>query len=128
MARMSASSQDYLEAILHLSPKEEQVRSVDIAQRLGVSRASVSRALTLLQTLGYIEKKHYSTITITPLGRRAGLEVQTRHLALRRFLTDILGVDPLIAEEDACKMEHSLSQESLTKLLHFLKSHHQEQP
>ena len=120
MARFSASSQDYLEAILQLSQQSERVRSIDIAIRLGVSRASVSRALSHLRESGYINKEPYSDITITNSGRQAGQEVQDRHQALLRFLTEILHVSPEIGEEDACKMEHSLSSESLTKLQRFL--------
>ena len=123
MPRISASGQDYLEAILVLSAERENVRSIDIAERLGVSRASVSRALNLLLEEGYIEKEHYSPIHITASGRAAGREVQERHQALRRFLTEILKVSPEVAEEDACRMEHSLSYESLTKLQQFLQDY-----
>ena len=123
MPRLSASSQDYLEAILHLSGDEGRTRSVDVADRLGVSRASVSRALKVLKEQGFIEQERYSAIRITETGRRAGQEVQERHIALRRFLTEILGVGEDIAETDACSMEHSLSIESLTRLQAFLQSH-----
>ena len=120
VARFSASSQDYLEAILHLSREQERVRSVDVAQRLGVSRASVSRALQLLKESGYVRQERYAHIEITPLGIQAGHQVQERHTALRRFLVEVLGVSEETAEEDACRMEHSLSRESLARLQAFL--------
>ena len=123
MARFSASSQDYLEAILQLSQGQDKVRSIDVATRLGVSRASVSRALDILRSEGFIEKERYSAISITPMGQQAGQEVAERHTALRRFLTEILGVSSAIAEVDACSMEHSLSRESLRLLQGFLQSY-----
>ena len=123
MPRLSASSQDYLEAILHLSEENACVRSIDVATRLGVSRASVSRALQVLKESGFIEKDLYSEITITPSGRQTGLEVQERHLALRRFLVEVLGVEEEIAEKEACSMEHSLSIESLMLLQGFLQDY-----
>lgn len=120
MARLTASSQDYLEAILHLCNEKGEARSIEVAERLGFSRASVSRALKPLRDAGYIEQKRYSTITITEAGIRAGDEVQQRHKALKRFLVEVLGVDSTTAEVDACAMEHSLSMESLIKLQLFL--------
>ncbi|MCL2548788.1 MAG: metal-dependent transcriptional regulator [Symbiobacteriaceae bacterium] len=123
MARLTASSQDYLEAILKLSEESPQIRSIDVAERLGVSRASVSRALRPLKDAGLIEQKRYSLISITDAGRKAGQEVEERHVALRHFLSDVLGVNPGVAEVDACSMEHSLSLESLTKLQGFLQNH-----
>ena len=120
--KLSASSQDYLEAILELSSHNDRVRSIDVAAYLNVSRASVNRGLMILKSLGYIEQERYAEITITQLGRQRGQEVQERHLALKRFLTDVLGVDDAVAEEDACRMEHSLSPESLSKLQGFLKT------
>ena len=118
--KFSASSQDYLETILELSEGQEHVHSIDVAAHLGVSRASVNRALKLLKDHGYIEQERYSSITLTAEGRRVGQEVLKRHEALKRFLVDVLGVSEQSAEDDACLMEHSLSAESLKKLQDYL--------
>jgi len=120
MTKLSASSQDYLEAVLQLSYENELIRSVDIASRLGVSRASVNRAVKVLKEAGYVVQERYSDISLTEEGRLAGQAVHQRHMALRFFLAEVLGVNAITAEDDACRMEHSLSEESLSQLLVFL--------
>lgn len=125
MTKLSASSQDYLEAVLQLSRENEQIRSVDIATRLGVTRASVNRAMKVLKEAGYVDQERYSDIILTEAGRLAGQEIHDRHVALNFFLHEVLGVSPATAEDDACKMEHSLSEESLVKLRLFLDRYRQ---
>ena len=92
------SAEDYLESILVLSKKGGGVRSIDIATRLGVSKPSVSHAMKLLREDGYIANQIYE-----------------RHIVLARMLEG-LGVPAEIAMEDACKMEHDISQESFEKI------------
>ena len=120
MGKLSASSQDYLEAILELSLQDDKVRSVDIAQKLNVSRASVNKAIGVLKQAGYIMQERYSDIYLTESGRQAALDVKERHSALKSFLVNSLGVSELTAEKDACKMEHSVSAETLEKLKSFM--------
>lgn len=120
MGKLSASSQDYLEAILELSLQDDKVRSVDIAQKLNVSRASVNKAIGVLKQAGYIMQERYSDIYLTESGRQAALDVKERHIALKSFLVNSLGVSELTAEKDACKMEHSVSAETLEKLKSFM--------
>lgn len=121
MSTPSASSQDYLEAILTLTTAEHSgVRSVDIAQYLGVSRASVSRAMSVLKEAGYIQHEHYGLITLTPTGHSVAKRVLVRHQVLKSFLVDILGLDDAIAEEDACKMEHVISENTMESLIAYL--------
>lgn len=114
------SGEDYLEAILAVEREYGKVRSVDVANILGVSRPSVSRAMGILQEKGYITKPIYGEVTITPLGRERAESVSKRHTALRRLLHDILGVSERAAEEDACKIEHDISEETTRKLFEFL--------
>ncbi len=119
MAKISASSQDYLETILELSEKNQSIRSIDIANLLGVSRASVNKALGVLKSSGLIVQEKYAPIYLTEKGRQEAANVKRRHNVLKRFLTEVLMVNPQTAEVDACKMEHSISWETLNKLEEF---------
>ncbi len=125
---LTSANEDYLEAIVRLEESQEkaEVRSVDIATMLNVSKASVNKALATLRADGYIEQERYGRITLTPEGRVYGREVWNRHQSLRSFLTDDLGVDFDTANEEACMMEHALSQDTMTKWLDFLAQVHEE--
>jgi len=101
----------YLETILVLSQKEEPVRSLDVARYLGVSRPSVSRAMSILKNGKYVEIDSNGYITLAESGRRIAEKIYERHVVLSRFLED-LGVEKLTAEEDACRIEHIISDES----------------
>ena len=114
---MTPSQQDYLEAILDLG--EGSVRSIDIATALGFSRASVNKAIQSLKAQGLIEHEHYGQITLTESGLLEARAVRRRHNLLKTFLKEILGVAEATAEEDACRMEHVVSPESLEKLESF---------
>ena len=118
--KFSASSQDYLEAIMELSNEHGQIRSIDLSEKMKVTRASVNRALGVLKELGYITQEKYSEILLTEDGRRAAISVVIRHTTLKTFLIDILGVTEDIAETDACRMEHSVSLETLEKLRSYM--------
>ena len=122
MSHISASSQDYLETILALTQEQGAgIRSIDIAERMGVSRASVNRAIGVLKQAGYIEQERYSLLRLTAAGWAMAQDVEEKHLLLRRFLTDVLHVDAQTAEEDACKMEHSISVQTMEKLKCFMR-------
>lgn len=115
------SLQDYLEAILSLSGESRQaVRVTDIAARLNIAKASVTQALGLLKEQGLIRQDRYGPVELTASGRIYALQVQYRHEVLRYFLIEVLGVPPSIAEEDACLLEHDLSNETFECLLLFL--------
>lgn len=121
MPKISASGQDYLEAILALSGEDGSVRSVDVATALKVSRASVNKAMGVLKSGGYLEQEKYGNIRLTPKGIAAAHAVQKRHDLLTEFLVQVLEVPAAVAMEDACRMEHSISPETLEKLEAFLK-------
>lgn len=114
------SEQDYLEKILMLSKKQECVRSIDIAQFMGFSKASVSVAMKKLEEKHLINFDRTSgSITLTVEGEKIAREVLQRHETLCQFFKSI-GVGELTAEEDACKIEHDLSEETFVCLEKYL--------
>lgn len=114
------AGENYLEAILRLEDENRHVRSIDVASALGVSRPSVNKALGVLKKAGMVDQQPYGRISLTELGRETAGEVLHRHLTLRTFLTKILGVDAETADEDACRMEHVISEETMDKLIDYL--------
>ena len=116
MQKILSSSQDYLEAILDLSEESPNVKSVDVAKKLDVSRASVNRAVNLLKEQGYITQEKYGDIFLTDAGIQEGKKIRETHDILQGFFVDILGVSPEVAEEDACMIEHCISEETKQKL------------
>ena len=105
------SAEDYLESMIILKEKNGYVRSIDIAGFLGVTKPSVSNAMKRLREEGYIEMDKSGLITVTEKGMEIADKIYTRHKKLTDFFI-ALGVDPEIAEDDACKIEHDLSDET----------------
>lgn len=114
------AGENYLEAILRLEDENQHVRSIDVANTLGVSRPSVNKALGVLKKAGMVDQQPYGRISLTEMGREKAGEVLHRHITLRAFLTKILGVDAETADEDACRMEHVISEETMDKLIAYL--------
>lgn len=118
--KVSMSHEDYLEAIVMLGGSQTQsVRSVGIAAKMGVSKASVSKAVTSLKNSGMLEQPYYGDITLTDDGYAYGCAVLKRHEMLTRFLTEKVGLSKQVAEEEACQMEHAISDESFQKWLAY---------
>ena len=109
--KLHASGEDYLEAVLLLEQKKGAARSIDIAEQLGVSKPSVSRAIGLLKTGGYVTMDKSGHLELTDAGRAVAENIYEKHTMLTRFLVS-LGVDENTAAEDACKMEHVISDTS----------------
>ena len=101
----------YLESIYRLSLKSSTVRSVDISEYMGYSKPSVSRAVNLLKNGGYIIMDGDNYITLTETGREIAEKIYTRHTVLTELLVR-LGVPEATASEDACRMEHAISDET----------------
>lgn len=113
---MTQSLEDYLEAIFNLSQvREEQAQVRDIAKLLGVTMPSVVKAIRELMRLGLVLHEPYAGVELTEKGRRLAKMIQSRHLLLRDFLVS-LGVSPLMADKDACMMEHVVSAETIDKI------------
>ncbi len=105
------SAEDYLEMILMLREQKGYARSVDIASALGVTKPSVSFAMKKLRENGYIQVEERNEITLTEKGMEIAQRIYDRHKALTAFLIKI-GVDEDMAREDACKIEHDISDET----------------
>ena len=112
---LQESGEMYLETILVLSRKSSYVRAIDVGEYMGYSQPSVSRAMGLLKTGGYILMDKDGLITLTESGEHLASQVYERHRVLTSFFTK-LGVDPFLAAQDACRMEHVISAESFEKL------------
>lgn len=118
-AALSATMQDYLEAILELEQEKQVARVRDIAARLGCHVSSVSNAVRVLKARELINHESYGYITLTEEGRGLAEQVLHRHRAIVDFLQRILLMDEKQAEEEACRMEHSLGAEALERLKAF---------
>ena len=116
------SGEMYLETILVLSQKKNAVRSIDVAEEMSFSKPSVSRAMGILKQGGYIEIDMIGHITLTDSGREAAERIYERHRILSEILMR-LGVDEKTATEDACKMEHYISDTSFAAIKEHLKTH-----
>ena len=121
MEKVSMSHEDYLEAIIMLGgTTEKSVRSVDIAKQMGVSKASVNKAVGLLKERGLVDQPYYGDVTLTAEGFEYGNGVYRRHRYLTVFLSKGLGVDEDAAEREACLMEHAISDDSFEKWVDFI--------
>ncbi len=112
--------EDYLEAILMLKEKHGYVRSIDVAELLNVTKPSVTYATKKLKDNGYLTSDHAGMLVLTDAGMEIADKIYTRHKALTRFFIQ-LGVDPETAREDACKIEHDLSEETFRALCRYAK-------
>ena len=116
------ASEDYLETMLMMQTKHGYVRSVDVAEHLGVTKPSVTYATKRLRENGYIEMDKDGLITLTDAGMQIAAKMLQRHHTLTNFLVD-LGVDPETAEEDACKMEHDISDQTFHAICDHAREH-----
>ena len=116
MAKLTQANEDYLEAIVMLAGEDRSpVRSVDIANRLDVSKPSVNKAVALLREEGFIEQQPYGDVYLTDAGAKYGEAVLERHNTLMRFFVEVLGVEPDVAEDEACCIEHVISEDTFQR-------------
>ena len=109
------AGEDYLKAILILQKQNHAVRSLDVAEMLSVTKPSVSRAMKLLREGGFLTMDADKRISLTEAGREVAAQVFEKHRVLTECLVT-MGVDPGIAEKDACRMEHLISPETLEQM------------
>ena len=117
---LQESGEMYLETILVLTSQSPHVRAIDVGEYMGYSKPSVSRAMGLLKSGGYIKVDENGFITLLEPGREVAEMIYERHELLTDWLTR-LGVDPKIAAEDACRMEHVISKESFDAIKKHIK-------
>ncbi len=115
--KIHASGEDYLEAILILQKQmgESAVRSVDLARHMGFSKPSISHAVGVLRDGGFLTMDKDSFLHLTVEGRKIAERIYERHRFFTQWLIDA-GIDPETAEQDACRMEHTVSQESFEQI------------
>lgn len=114
------SGENYLETILILKKRNGYVRAVDIANELDFSKPSISRAMSILKKAGYIEIDKLNQIILTPSGKEIAEKIYERHCVLKEYLI-YLGVSEENACNDACRIEHVISQESFDRIKDSLK-------
>ena len=122
---LQESGEMYLETVLVLSQRSRFVRAIDIGEEMGFSRPSVSRAVHLLSQGGYLVIDEDGGITLTSTGREIAEKIYERHTVLSQWLTS-LGVDPKVATEDACKIEHDISDESFAAVKRYIAERRQQ--
>ncbi len=113
--KIQESAENYLEAILVLTQRNGQVRSIDVAHYTGFSKPSISRAVGLLRDNGYVSIDQNGLLCLTEAGLKIAETIYERHTVLTELLT-MLGVSPETAAEDACRIEHVISTETFEKL------------
>lgn len=116
---LTRSQEDYLEAILHLVRRRKVARVRDIARRMGVGMPSVTAALRGLSKRKLVHHDPYQFVTLTDRGSRRAEQISRRREQIRRFLTDVLGMDTGAAESSACRLEHAVGPAVLERLKKF---------
>ncbi|HAJ96651.1 MAG TPA: DtxR family transcriptional regulator [Ruminococcus sp.] len=114
------SGEDYLETIYLLTSRMPFVRSVDIANELGYTKASVSRAMRILREEGFVTVAEDGEVKLTKSGKKRAISVYERHTLITDFFNEYLGVNPVTAEKDACRIEHVISEETYLRLRTYM--------
>ena len=120
---MHESGEDYIETIYLLKKKKGSVRSIDVANELGFSRPSVSRAVGILKENGLITVEKDGELTLTEEGLKTAKHVYEKHTNLTKFLMMTAGVSAEVAENDACRIEHIISPETFRGIKKYMKEH-----
>ena len=119
---LTSAMEDYLEAVLMMQQRHGYVRCVDVAEHLGVKKPSVSRAVKELSKSGHLVKNADGTLSLTETGLQLSEQIYEKHLFFTQQLLEV-GISPELAELDACRMEHVISQRSFEHLRDAYNSH-----
>ncbi|MFW5790379.1 MAG: metal-dependent transcriptional regulator [Halanaerobiaceae bacterium] len=117
---ITSSMEDYLEAILEITRESGSARISEIADKLDLAASSVSEVIGKLAQMQLVTQKKYGPVLLTSKGRDYAEIISCRHQMIKKFLTNVLGVDEVIAENDACMMEHVISNVTMEHLAEFL--------
>lgn len=120
--KIQESGENYLETILILQNKNGFVRSIDVATELDFTKPSISRAMSILKKAGYITMEDNGMIKLTEKGFQKAAEVYERHRVISEYLVKALAVSKDIADKDACRIEHIISEESFGKMKEYVDS------
>jgi DtxR family Mn-dependent transcriptional regulator len=118
--QISSNMEDYLETIHLLEQERRTVRIKDIAREMRITMPSVSSAVKNLENQGLVSHSRYDSVELTQKGTEIAEAVYKRHRVIKHFLSEVLGLASDIAEKDACRIEHNISEETLDKLIQFI--------
>ncbi len=121
--RIQESGENYLETILILQARKGSVRSIDIANELDYTKASISRAMGILKKAGYITMENSGNIHLTESGHQRATQIYERHRLLTEYLVKALRIDEETAVADACRIEHVISEDSFHKIKEWVEDH-----
>ncbi|MBP6491948.1 MAG: metal-dependent transcriptional regulator [Clostridia bacterium] len=121
--RIQESGENYLETILILQGKKGSVRSIDVANELDYTKASISRAMGILKQAGFITVEDGGNIHLTELGHEKATQVYERHRLITEYLVNALQIQEPVAVADACRIEHVISDESFHKIKDWVEAH-----
>jgi len=124
--KLTHSIEDYLEAIYLLSKEGTTIRITDIAARMKVRKSSIVSAVKKLEQRGYVQHEPYGSILLTDEGTLRGSEVYQKHIVLKSFFIEILGLSEEIAEKDACNFEHYISDQTVSAIMKLAEKLHAE--
>ncbi|MCE5297159.1 MAG: metal-dependent transcriptional regulator [Euryarchaeota archaeon] len=117
---VSENVEEYLECIWGLTQKGSPAKTKEIAERMKVSPASVTEMMQKLADMGYVNYEKYKGVTLTERGTEIGAKIKRKHRLLERFLVDVLGLKNEESHEEACRLEHTLSDESEKRICHMM--------
>jgi len=121
--KITSSLEDYLETMLSLKERNNEIRVTDVALELNISKPSVNKAMNILKKQGLLDQEHYGLISLTEKGEEMAKNVLKRHVAVKQLLNSVLLVDEETAEKEACLIEHAISEDTLKKLIVFLEKY-----
>lgn len=126
MENLTFAMENYLEAIYELSRDGKGARVSDIAERLGVTKASTNSAMSTLSEKGLIATEKYKKVFLTPAGLKMAKFTSNKHQVIQKFFTEVLKIDAAIADKDACAIEHVISSDSIYAMQQFLSNFKEE--
>lgn len=118
--KLSPTMENYLEAVFLLSEEGVGVRLSDIAEKVGVTKATANRAMATLSNLKLVRKEHYKEVHLTSEGHTYANTIFHKHTVIKQFFTDVLQIDADIADQEACKIEHVISADSVLAMQQFV--------